>query len=235
MKGYTESPGFESWGPKVWAMLVEPKPWRRLKERGIETETHPAALEYCLREGVIGLGWNIGAFGKHFERFDEYLKHLGNNDESPKKLGNVKPGDLVWFAAKTTKSLEGSDNTGVAQFTESHFYLALVVGPWEYRQTPLGWVVDSVAAAPALIKHVGRWVDGEVRGRVELSKEDRELIHQLWSGYLTKPGTVSPIYKLGDTFNSLSKRVWAQLVRGTNPTFREVPPIPPIETLDPML
>jgi len=235
MKGYTESPGLKSWSPEVWAMLIEPKPWRRLKEGDISIETHPAALEYCLREGVIGLGWNIGEFGGHFERFDQYLERLGEEFESPKRLGDVKPGDLVWFAAKTTKPLEGPDKTRVARFEESRLYLALVVGPWEYRQTPLGWVVDIVAVAPALIKHAGLWEEDGFQTDLELSEEDRALIHQLRDGYLTKPGTVSPIHKLGDAFASLSKRTWAQLVHGASPAFREVPPIPPMETLDPML
>jgi len=232
---YTKSPGLDQWSPEVWAMLVQPRPWRKLKQGDIEIETHPAALEYCLREGVVGLGWNVGEFEKDFETFDEYLEALDGKFRSPTTFGRVKPGDLVWLAAKTTKPLEGPDKTHVAKFAQDFLYLALVVGPWEYRQTPLGWVVDIVAVAPSLIKYVGLIEGGELRARVELSEKDRELVHQLWEGYLTKRGTVSPIYKLGHDFTDLSKRVWAQLVKGANPAFREVPPIPPVETLDPML
>ncbi len=238
MKGYTESPGLERWSPAVWALLIEPRPWRKLKEGGIEIETHPAALEYCLREGVIGLGWNIGEFGKPFERFDEYLERLKSLHEetySPERLGEVKPGDLVWFAAKTTKPIEGPDKTRVAEFAESRLYLALVVGPWEYRQTPLGWAVDIVAVAPALIKYAGRWDKEKFETDLELSQEDRGLIHQLREHFLKKPPAVSPVHSLGDAFASLSKRAWAQLVHGASPAFREVPPIPPVKTGDPML
>ena len=234
--GYTKSPGLESWSPEVWAMLVEPEPWRRLREGDITIQTHPAALEYCLREGVLGLGWNVGEFGRQFDSFSEYQESLkGDDTQSPEALGGVKPGDLVWFAAKTTKFLEGPDKTKVARFTNSFLYLALVVGPWEYRQTPLGWVVDIVAVVPALIKYVGQIEDGEIKARIELSEKDRALIHRLWNGYLIRPGAVSPIHKPGPDFTDLSKRTWAQLVRGTSPAFREVPPIPPVETLDPML
>jgi len=226
---FTKSKGFEDWNPGVWAMLIQPKPVRE----GVEVKTHPAALEYCLRTGVIGLGWDIGQPGKDFETTDSYYddaKKAHGQDKlaSPETFERIKPGDLVWFASKTTESLEGA-----GKFTGIHLYLALVVGPWEYRHTPLGWFVDIVSVVPSLIKYVGEKSGSKISfaSDLQLSEENAESvtgsINQLWNRYLIKPKTVKPVYKLGDEFASISKELWSILVKGANPGFCETPVLPP--------
>ncbi len=236
---YTETPGFEAWKPQVWTVLTETKPSRDFGtevggDRYIDMEMHPAAIEYCLKEGVVGLGWDIGEFEREFNSFEDYLKlveqRLGEN-RSPKIFGELQPGDLFWLAGKASKPLRftGNRHRKVVQFTETRLYLALAVGPWEYRQTPLSWIVGIGAVAPALIRHVGNIVKGKFETHLPLSDEERGLVEQIWEGYLTKPGTIAPIRK--EAIVNLSKKIWAIVVNGSSPVFRDMPSPPPSQTL----
>ncbi len=62
--------------------------------------------------------------------------------------------------------------------------------------------------------------------QLEDTQAVQSAIMRLWKGYLTKPKTVKPVHKLGDEFVSISKELWATVVKGINPGFRETPLLP---------
>lgn len=86
------------------------------------TATPKDSFEYCLRNSILGVGWQINST-KTPESWEAYLKEaeqIHRNVQGPKYIKRwVSPGDLVW-----TRDHEGN------------YYLAQVKSGWEYWMGP---------------------------------------------------------------------------------------------------
>lgn len=90
-----------------------------------------ASFAYCLREGVLGLGWQVrlpagtAASWELYER--QATEKFGHKDLSRVRFlhNHVRSNDLIW-----TRDTRGA------------YYLARVVSPWEYLDTPKGRDAD---------------------------------------------------------------------------------------------
>ncbi len=110
----------------------------------------------CLEGGVLGVGWPVETGAKSLS-WEEYY---GLGKEAYKEQGynswrtavnalrkRMQTGDLCW-----TRDYDGC------------YYLAMVTGPWEYRNDPVHLEADVVNIRPCLWVKVGT-VD-EVPGKV---------------------------------------------------------------------
>ena len=105
-----------------------------------------AAYSFCLREGVIGVGFQVEHDTASPLSIDDYLK-LGadtfgdkwsNGRSMVELLTKMKLGDLVW-----TRSPRGV------------YHLCKIIGPWEYRDQPEYREVDVVNIRPVDIVQIG--------------------------------------------------------------------------------
>lgn len=98
------------------------------------------AFNYCLQNGVIGMGWQVNSI--NVSSWDEYYKKAtldyGENGFNNVKYlkNNLKNNDIVWCRI------------------ESDYYLALVTSEWKYCNTKEGCAVDIVNIVEADIKKV---------------------------------------------------------------------------------
>ncbi|MCA1790262.1 MAG: hypothetical protein LC667_10500 [Thioalkalivibrio sp.] len=83
------------------------------------TADMPSTFDFCLRKGVLGVGWRISS-NKSTKDWDEYysqaiLEHPGGVGICSSIQRNVAEGDLIW-----------------TRDPGSQYYLARVTSPWEY-------------------------------------------------------------------------------------------------------
>ena len=91
---------------------------------GDGTANMRTTFDYCLRNGVLGVGWRTES-GRNTKDWNEYLSEaspIHDNLNIPKYMHRwVTPGNLVW-----TRDPDG------------RYYLVYVISPWEYWQAPEG-------------------------------------------------------------------------------------------------
>jgi hypothetical protein len=161
--------------------------WRiHIRPGGGEVDT---ALSYalCLKEGVIGVGWQVEADGPL--SLEEYLKlcadaYSESSWQSAKTavglLEQMSCGDLVWM-----RSPQGV------------YHLATVEGQWEYRARPEYQEVDVVNIRPVRIVEVG--VSIHVPGKVIACFIPARAVQRIND----------------DTALEVSERIWTRLTGGT--------------------
>src|SRR5947207_1117571 len=86
---------------------------------------HARSFAYCLREGVLGVGWQVNVPLGKVLTWEEYqtlaVKEHGSAAELSRVLylhDRVQTGDLIW-----------------TRDTRGKYYLARVESPWEYFDT----------------------------------------------------------------------------------------------------
>ena len=102
----------------------------------IRPEADPQkSFAYCLKEGVLGVGWRVGVPQGTRLSWEQYeALALAEYKDVPvvrNLYKNVRQGDLLW-----TRDHEGK------------YYLARAKGGWEYRATTEGYDVDVVNVIP---------------------------------------------------------------------------------------
>ena len=228
--------GFKEWAPTVWRILMEQD----------YVESHPAALEYALLYGVVGVGWRLDPGHAVPECLEEYRKgheatYKDASSPVPLALAKMKPGDLVWFMAKPKKKGNVLARVGERElkefnllqgaFTEYVLYIGLVVGFWEYQNTPLAQLSDMISVVPilhlrafTLEKSEGKW---KVKDWGGFSPEpgDEERVGQIAERFEQR-GTISRLVN-PEELTEFSKRVWYQLVYRRRAMFRPPSDLPP--------
>lgn len=104
------------------------------KEDGL---TKDDVFEFCRTNGILGVGWALNRDTGTKPTWSEYVQDQGKPNSSVKQLYSLSDGDLVW----------------VKRDVESYF-LAEVVGPWEYRSEPEYRRMDVRNVRPATFKQV---------------------------------------------------------------------------------
>ena len=86
----------------------------------------PATFQYCLDNGLLGVGWRVDDELIETRDWDEYeplaTQIYGESLQQPRYIRhNVEPGDLVW-----------------TRDPNARYYLARVTSGWEYWTSPRG-------------------------------------------------------------------------------------------------
>jgi hypothetical protein len=161
--------------------------WRiHIRPGGGEVDT---ALSYalCLKEGVIGVGWQVDADGSF--SLEQYLKLCADAYS-----------DSSWPSAKTAVGLLEQMSSGDLVWMRSPqgvYHLAKVEGAWEYRAQPEYREVDVVNIRPVRIVEVG--VSSHVPGKVINSFIPERVVQRI----------------ADDTALEVSARIWTKLTGGT--------------------
>lgn len=105
------------------------------------TNDHSLSVEYCLREKVLGLGWQIESQNNNVS-WDEYEKEANKQHENDLSRvrylkNNIRKNDLIW-----------------TRDTKGHYYLAKVESEWEYFSNYEAQKVDIVNIVRCDIKKV---------------------------------------------------------------------------------
>ena len=92
-----------------------------------------ASFNYCLKQGLVGMGWPVEETGKSRLSWDEYIaaakdKYGYRAVESPRYMNrNVKANDLIW-----------------TRDTNGKYYLGRITCPWEYLADEVSLRFDIV-------------------------------------------------------------------------------------------
>lgn len=229
--------GFGNWRPTVWRIHLNPTDG----EDPPQLVRHPVSVEYALLNGVVGAGWRLlpeDEVPEGPECFNDYrekaVKRYGEKPLGTFELAKLKPGDLVWFLVKPhKKGLIKEDESKLlleGYFQDYVLYIALVVGFWEYQNTPLAQVTDMMAVVPVL--HLRAFT---------MEKESGERVAD-WGDFSPEPGdeglaaeiaqrckqvrTLQPIVSPEELI-AFSKRVWYQLSYRRRAHFRVPSDLPP--------
>jgi hypothetical protein len=105
------------------------------------------SFEYCLKQQVLGVGWQVSVKPKEKLTWEQYEKAASKASYGPKEISrvrylhdNVKPKDLIWTRDK-----------------KGQYYLAQVLGPRGRSQEDLAWeYLDSSEGREADIVNVVR-------------------------------------------------------------------------------
>jgi hypothetical protein len=160
--------------------------WRiHIRPGGGEVDT---ALSYalCLKEGVIGVGWQVDPDGPL--PLEEYLRLCADAYS-----------DSSWPSAKTAVGLLQQMSSGDFVWMRSPrgvYHLAKVEGPWEYRTRSEYREVDVVNIRPVQIVEVG--VSSHVPGKVISSFIPARAVQRI----------------ADDTALEASERIWGKLTGG---------------------
>ncbi len=126
-----------------------------------------ASFAYCLRKGVLGLGWQVelpaGASAVEWELYERLAtEKFGHKDLSRVRFlrNHVRQDDLVW-----TRDTDGA------------YYLARVLSPWEYLDTQEGRDADITNVVRCRILPVPQADD--VPGSVVASFRPRRTIQSI--------------------------------------------------------
>lgn len=164
--------------------------WRIHIRPGGEGFDTNLSYELCLKEGVIGVGWQVESDGPLPLTLEKYLQLLAETypDEASagktaiRLLSEMAIGDLVWM-----RSPQGV------------YHLCQVEGPWEYRSRREHREVDVVNVRPVRIVEVG--VSIHVPGKVIACFIPRRTVQRIND----------------ETVLESSKRIWTKLTGGTPP------------------
>ncbi|MGH7073567.1 MAG: hypothetical protein ACREFD_05115 [Stellaceae bacterium] len=164
---------------QLWRIHIRPG------EKGFNTTL---SYELCLKEKVIGVGWQVEADGllsleKYLQRLaDTYPEESSAGTSAVRLLAQMGVGDLVWMRSR-----------------QGVYHLCKVKGPWEYRSAREYRDVDVVNIRTVRIVEVG--VEIHVPGKV--------------IACFRPPKTVQRIKD--DTALDASERIWTRLTGGTVP------------------
>ncbi|MCD6420325.1 MAG: hypothetical protein J7L41_06390 [Synergistetes bacterium] len=108
-----------------------------------------SSINVCLNQSVIGIGWEVGQ--KPASEAD-YMQ-----------LGQSKYGDPAW-RSNANALLYEMDIDDLVWFrdTDGVYYLARVIGGWQYRNAPANIRADIVNVRPVEICRVGTRVPGKI-------------------------------------------------------------------------
>lgn len=174
---------------------------------------HLASFQYCLDNSFLGVGWGLTEYNPIDEpiTWEKYWKKISKEYENCKERPpsqvkyikeTVETDDLIW----TRKPGKNAD-----------YYLARVLGEWEYRFSDLGRELDIFNVVPCRIKSVESLtkvpgsVQASFRGmticRTDNSPGVVEYTKYLWNN-LSGDKENANGYKLG---NFLNKNLWRML------------------------
>lgn len=109
------------------------------------SESYMQSFNYCLEQGVFGVGWGVGKLPEpvEWETYWETAKaeaHSRWDGKPPPQVkyihDNIRPDDVIW-----TREPGGNGN----------YYLGRVTRPWEYRYTDEGSRLDIFNVIPCRI------------------------------------------------------------------------------------
>jgi len=155
--------------------MQEPKLWKIHIRPGGGEEDIPSEerVKFCLREKIIGIGWQVDRKPSSKEDYMKLGKECvkqkkwGKWGKSWKKNANVilfrmKIGDLVWF-----------------RDTYDNYYLARITGEWEYRDNEEYKKMDIVNVRPVEVYKVGKGKRAEIPGKIISIFNRRLTTHQI--------------------------------------------------------
>lgn len=125
----------------IWRMHIRP-----------EAETGHDPVEFCLTEGLVGIGWQLPRAPADKADCEclaaETHRDAGSGPAYRIMLHEMKEGDLVWF-----------------RDLRAHYYLARITGEWFYDGSAAAVAADLVNLRPASIMAVGLQVPGGLRNQ----------------------------------------------------------------------